>query len=234
MSSNLFTRAGSALLLTLLIGSMSGNLPVLARSNYGRYSQNRVIVSQSVIPTGTTIPVSYPKADKILLSKTDVVPLTLIVNSNIRDRDGSVIIPAGSEVVGKLEPVGRGVQFIAEEVRISGNRSFPIDATSRVVTRTETIRKGANTQDILMGTAAGAGAAALIAGVTGDRRIEVLDVLAGAAVGTLAGWGLPTAGVLGGSSAQLYSVNPDRDLNLTLQSDLTLARNNDRGSSAYR
>jgi hypothetical protein len=233
MSQHHFTRTGSALLLTALIGSMSGTFPALARPNRNLPAPNRVALSPSVIPAGTTIPVSYDKADKILLSKTDVVPLTLIVNSNLRDRNGSVIIPAGSEVSGKLTPVGQGVQFIAEEVRINGNRSFPIDATSRVVTRTETIRKGASTQDILLGTAAGAGAAALIAGVTGDNRIEVLDVLAGAAVGTLAGWGLPTAGVLGGSSTQLYAVNPDRDLNLRLQSDLSLSRNNGRDRSVY-
>jgi hypothetical protein len=233
MSQHHFTRTGSALLLTALIGSMSGTFPALARPNRNLPAPNRVAVSPSVIPAGTTIPVSYDKADKILLSKTDVVPLTLIVNSNLRDRNGNVIIPAGSEVSGKLTPVGQGVQFIAEEVRINGNRSFPIDATSQVVTRTETIRKGASTQDILLGTAAGAGAAALIAGVTGDNRIEVLDVLAGAAVGTLAGWGLPTAGVLGGSSNQLYAVNPDRDLNLRLQSDLSLSRNNGRDRSVY-
>jgi hypothetical protein len=214
------------------MGSMSGTFPVLAQ-NYN-YSRDRLTVSRSVIPTGTTIPVSYPKADKILLSKTDSVPLTLIVNSNVRDRDGSVIIPAGSEVVGKLEPIGRGVQFIADEVKINGSRSFPIDATSRVVTRTETIRKGADTKSILAGAAAGAGAAAIIAGLTGDRNIQVLDVLAGAAVGTLAGWGLPTAGWLGGGSSTLYSVNPDRDLNLRLESDFSIARNNGRGRNAYR
>jgi hypothetical protein len=231
MSSNHFTQAGSALLLTLLMGSMSGTFPVLARSDYSR---NRVVVNQWVIPAGTVIPVSYDKADKILVSNTDVIPLTVMVSSNIRDRDGAVIVPAGSEVVGSLEPVGRGVQFIAEKIRLNGDRSFPLDATSRVVTRTETIRKGANTQDILTGTVAGAGAATMIAAITGDHRIEFLDVLAGAAVGTLAGWGLPTAGVLGGSSSQLYSVNPDQDLNLTLASDLYLSRYNGRGRTAYR
>jgi hypothetical protein len=229
MSNDRFTRAGSTLLLTLLLGSTGGAVPALAGSN--AYSRS-IVVSRAAIPAGTVIPVSYPEADKILVSRTDVVPLTLTVNRDIRDRDGNVIVPAGSEVVGKLAPVGWGVRFIAEEVRPGGDRSFPLDATSKVITRTETIRKGASTQDILTGTAAGAGAATIIAGLTGDRRIGVLDVLAGAAAGTLAGWGLPTAGVLGGGSQQLYSVDPDRDLDLTVESDLYLGRGAGRARAA--
>jgi hypothetical protein len=119
--------------------------------------------------------------------------------------------------------MGQGVRFIAEEIRLDGgNRTILLNATSRLITTTETVRKGAKTQDILVGTVAGAGAATEIAALTGDSKIEVLDVLAGAAVGTLAGWGLPTAGIVGGSSVQLYSVNPDRDLNITLQSPLVI------------
>ncbi|MFN7317691.1 MAG: hypothetical protein ACK5SC_01905, partial [Microcystis sp.] len=92
----------------------------------------------------------------------------------------------------------------------------------RLITTTETLRKGAKTQYIVGGTLAGAGAATAIAALTGDRKSEVLDVLAGAAVGTLAGWGLPAAVLVGGSSVQVYSVNPDRDLNITLQSPLVI------------
>jgi hypothetical protein len=200
------------------MGSLSGNFPVMAQNN----SHRQILIAQQIaIPTGTVMPLNYEKADKILVAKGDVIPLTLTVARDIRDRNGSVVIASGSEVRGNLEAVGRGVQFIAEEIRLDGsNRSLPLNATSRLVTTTETVRKGAKTQDILAGTVAGAGAATVIAAVTGDRKIEFLDVLAGAAVGTLAGWGLPTAGVIGSSSAQLYSVNPDRDLNITLQSPL--------------
>jgi hypothetical protein len=115
------------------------------------------------------------------------------------------------------------VRFIADEIRLDGgNRTIPLNATLRLITTTETLRKGAKTRDILGGTVAGAGQATAIAALTGDRKIEFLDVSAGAAVGTLAGWGLPAAGIVGGSSVQLYSVNPDRDLNITLQSPLVI------------
>jgi len=220
MSINPVTRAGTALLITLLMGSMTGTFPVLAQTNINR---PRLIAQQISIPVGTVIPLNYEKADKILVSKSDVIPLTLTVARDIRNRNGIVVIAAGSEVKGTLEAAGRGVRFIADEIRLDGgNRTIPLNATSRLITTTETLRKGAKTQDILGGTLAGAGAATAIAALTGDRKIEVLDVLAGAAVGTLAGWGLPAAGIVGGSSVQLYSVNPDRDLNITLQSPLVI------------
>ena len=200
MSINPVTRGSTPLLITLLMGSMSGTFPVLAQSNINR---QRLIAQQISIPVGTVIPLNYEKADKILVSKSDVIPLTLTVARDIRNQNGIVVIAAGSEVKGTLEAAGRGVRFIADEIALDGgNRTIPLNATSRLITTTETVRKGAKTQDILAGTVAGAGAA----------------------VGTLAGWGLPAAGIVGGSSVQLYSVNPDRDLNITLQSPLVIRR----------
>ncbi len=97
MSINPVTRASTALLITLLMGSMSGTFPVLAQSNVNRQS---LIAQQISIPAGTVIPLNYEKADKILVSKTDVIPLTLTVARDIRNRNGSVVIAAGSEVKG--------------------------------------------------------------------------------------------------------------------------------------
>ncbi len=62
---------------------------------------------------------------------------------------GIVVIAAGSEVKGTLEAAGRGVRFIADEIRFDGgNRTIPLNATSRLITTTETVRKGAKTQFI--------------------------------------------------------------------------------------
>ena len=74
----------------------------------------------------------------------------------------------------------------------------------------------------MKGTLAGAGAATIISGVTGDRKIEALEVLAGAAVGTLAGWALPESGVIGGYTKQVVVIYPSSDLTLTLDRDLYL------------
>ncbi|MDV3002128.1 MAG: hypothetical protein N5P05_003734 [Chroococcopsis gigantea SAG 12.99] len=222
MFNNRLTKSGSAALIALILGTTAIS-PASAQYYPNR---NRPVnnLSYGVIPSGTSIPVRYEKAGRILMAKNEVLPITLTVARNITDRNGNVIIPAGSEIKGQLKPTGNGVRFIAEELVMRGGDSMSINARSSLVTRTETIKKGANTQDILTGTAAGAGAAAIIAGFTGDRNINALEVLGGAALGTLAGWALPTTGVLGGGSSQLYSINPDRDLTLTLNSNFTVGR----------
>jgi len=62
----------------------------------------------------------------------------------------------------------------------------------------------------------GAGAAAGIAGVTGDRTIRAGEVLIGAGVGAIAG------AVFGGNSVNLIAIDPNTDLTLTLNSDLVI------------
>lgn len=188
----------------------------------------------ATIPAGTRIPMQFDKGERILVTPEETVPVTLKTAATIRDTSRNVLIPAGSEVVGEIRPANGGSQFVAREIIINGQR-YPFYANSIVVTRTETIREGAGIGEILGGTVAGAGAAAIIAGVTGDNRIDALEVLAGAAVGTLAGWGLPEAGIIGGGERTVISIDPNRDFTLTLQSSFTVASNNDyRNNGNYR
>jgi hypothetical protein len=177
------------------------------------YRNNRY--GSFVIPRGQTIPVAYEK-DKILVTKEETVPITLTVAANIRDRRGTTWIPYGTEIEGKIEPVGEdeGSRFVAEKlVFADGNTQF-IDATSQTVTRTETIKKGANAGDILKGAAIGGAAATVLSDIFGD--IKLGKVLGGAGIGAVAGL------LLGGSKAELISIDPNSDLNLTLESDLAL------------
>ena len=195
-------------------------------------SQNNSPVNTSVtIPAGTRIPMQCENGERILVSPEETLPITLRTAATIRDSNRNVLVTAGSEVNGEIRPVRAGSQFIAREIIINGQR-YPFNATSRVVTRTETIREGASVGEILGGTVAGTGAAAIIAGVTGDRRIDALEVLAGAAVGTLAGWGLPEAGIIGGGEATVIAIEPRQDFVLTLQSNLSLGSN--RRNSNYQ
>jgi hypothetical protein len=173
-----------------------------------------------VVPAGTQIPVSFQKAKKILVTNQETLPLTLQVAATITDANGTVLIPRGSQIAGRIEPAGTGSRFVAQTLILSQQEQIPINATSAVVTTTETIKEGASAGEIVGGTLAGAGAATLIAGVTGDRKIDALEVLGGAAVGALAGWLLPEAGVIGGGSKTVIAIDPNRDLTLTVQSDL--------------
>lgn len=157
----------------------------------------------------------YDEAEKIVVTPTETMPITLKVAANIRSRSGTILIPAGSEVVGELQPANGGSQFVAEELVRYGIRQ-PIDATSQVITQTREINRGTNTGSILKGAAIGAAAATAISVLTGDNRAGILEILGGAGLGAVGGV------LLGRQKAEVVVINPDTDLNLTLRSSLAL------------
>ena len=168
------------------------------------------------VSAGTVIPVRFDEAERIVVTPDETAPITLVVAEDIRSAAGTVLIPAGSKIEGNLQPVRGGTQFVAEELTFrNSNRQRPIDATSEIITETETIEKGSNSSSILKGAAIGAAAAAALSEIFGD--IDVIEVLAGGGVGAVAGL------LLGGrNEAQVVVINPDTDLDLTLQSDFVL------------
>ena len=225
-NSNYFKSGTSAVLALLMsvtaVAPMLTLAPAQAQSFY-RYRNWLTTYNSQIIPAGTTIPVRFEGGSKILVTKTETLPLTLLVANDITDGQGNILIPEGSEISGQIEPTGAGSYFVAQTLTIDSFRKQSLVATSPVINRTQIVRRGANAGEILAGTFAGAGAATLIAGLTGNRRIGALEVLAGAAVGTLAGWALPETGTLGGGEEQeLIVIEPNRDLTLTLQSPLSL------------
>lgn len=173
------------------------------------------------LPSGTSIPVRFDK-EKIVLMPDETVPVTLTVATDVRNSDGNVVIPEGSQIVGDIKPTSRGSQFVAREVTLYRQRlerqskAFSIDASSNVVTRTEEVKQGANTGSILTGAAIGAGAAAALSAVIGNRSIEALEVLGGGAAGALGGW------LLNRKSANMVVIYPERDLNVRLNSEFAL------------
>jgi hypothetical protein len=147
------------------------------------------------IPAGTTIPVTYDK-DKILVTKDETVPLTVKVAANITTSDGRVLIPAGSEVIGELRPVKDqgGSQFVAQKVVINGQEKT-INASSDVITTTETVRKGVNVGNLVKNAALGTAAAVVI------NLIQTF---------------------LGQNSIDLIAIQPNTDMNLKLNAPLTV------------
>lgn len=175
--------------------------------------------AQVAIPAGTTIPVAYDKAEKIVLLPEETVPLSLKVTQSITTTGGRVLIPAGSTVEGELRPQGEGSQFVAKQLVLTNGTRLSMNAQSQTITETETIRKGINVGTVLAGAVVGSGAATAIAGVTGDRTIEALEVLAGTAAGTVAGV------LLGRQKVDVIVVDADTDMALTLNSNLVLPNN---------
>jgi hypothetical protein len=168
---------------------------------------------RSAVPTGTLIPLRYDKAEKIILKRDETLPVTLTVTQDVLTARGSVLIPTGSQIEGKFQPVEGGTQFVAENV-ILQDRKMEIDATSSPITKTETINERSN-PDILRGAAIGGAAAAVLAEIFG--RIDPLEVIGGAGLGVLA-----EVIFRGRREVEVVVVEPETDIDLRLQSDFAV------------
>lgn len=187
--------------------------PAVANSQsykVGQLSQRNSNVS---VPAGTRIPVRYTKAEKIIVTPKETTDVTLTVAENVRSA-GRIAIPTGSQIVGELRPASGGTRFVAEELILRNSRQrLPIEATSEVITETETITEKTD-PDILKGAAIGAAAGAVLTEIFGD--VDLAAVLGGAAAGVLG------EVLLGGrkeKEVEVVVVNPERDLDLTLEED---------------
>ncbi|MEH1823741.1 MAG: S-layer homology domain-containing protein [Nostoc sp.] len=152
----------------------------------GQYIANATGSSiNALLNSGTSIPVKYLDAKKIVVSSKETAPLTLTVATDIKNNQGVLTIPAGSQVVGQLQPVDGGSQFVASQLIINGQQ-FPINASSRPITTTQDVRSP-NITAILQDAAVGSAAAAGISGITGNKHITLGKVLTGTAIGTAVG-----------------------------------------------
>ncbi|MEH2376628.1 S-layer homology domain-containing protein [Nostoc sp.] len=169
------------------------------------------------IPQGTAIAVKYDKAEKILVTKDETAPLTLTVSQNVVTQQGTIVIPAGSQVIGQLKPATGGSQFVAEKLVLANGQEYQLNATSEVITKTETVKKGISTSAIIKDTVLGAGAATAISTVTGDRAIATEEILGGAGIGALVGL------LLGKNSVDLIAIDPNTDLQMTINQNLLVS-----------
>lgn len=224
-------QASTALALTLGVTSTSiAPMAIMSAASAGESPQKvaQLFPSQRTtqqtynlrIPAGASLPVTYDKAEKIVLAPNETVPITLTISRNIRSSSGSLLIPAGSQVEGEFRPAdNNGSQFVSRTLILTNGTRLPIDARSDVITRKETIRQGTNVGSVLKGAAIGAGASAIIAGITGNRRISRTGVLLGSGVGALSGL------LLGRNRNEVVVVEPRTDnLSLVLNSSLALNR----------
>lgn len=213
MFTSKFGLSGTSVLITLGL-TVSVATPVIFSPSAAVAQRFPSSLRRDNITAGTIIPIEYEKAEKIVLTPEETVPITLKVSKDVRTTYGQVWLPQGSEINGELRPVSGGSQFIASEVLLTSGQKYRLDANSQVVTRTETIRKGASAGDILKGAAIGAAAATAIAGVVGDKAIATEEVLGGAGLGAIAGV------FLGREKVEVVVIRPEEDLDLRLQSDL--------------
>ncbi|MEA5619192.1 conjugal transfer protein TrbI [Cronbergia sp. UHCC 0137] len=230
MNGSMGWKSGTAALMTIAIftGAVTPLLtfaPAQAQFNIG---QPRSVT----IPANVTLPVTYDK-EKLNPKFGETVPLTLRIADDITDSRRNILIPANSEVVGELQPVNlngsfsqrsnsnnrQGVRFVARELIFPSGQKQSINATSQTVTTTETISQGASTGQILTDAAIGAGAATVISLITGNRKIETLEPVGGAAAGAAA------SVLLRKKQVEVLVVRPEQDLDLKLTTNLVILRN---------
>ncbi len=180
------------------------------------FAQNQVTVA--TIPSGTTIPTRFEGGTKILVTPTETTPLTLTTTTDVRAPLGAILIPAGSKIKGQLQPASGGQQFVGTQIILPNSKVLAADTASKVVTKTESIRKGVKAKPVLVGTVVGAGAAAGLSAIFGGggKGITPWRVLAGAGTGAAAG------ALTGLRKVDLISIDPNSDLTVTLQSSLAI------------
>ncbi|RCJ24165.1 conjugal transfer protein TrbI [Nostoc sp. ATCC 43529] len=207
---------------TTVIAPMIPFAPANAQYNVGQYGN-------VTIPSGVNLPVNYEK-ETITIAPGESKSVTLRISSNITDRNRNVLIPAGTKVIGRLEPVdldgysqdddnkGKGVRFVAQELEFSNGRRQSINATSRTYTTTQKVKQGPSTGQVLTDAAIGGGAGLLGSLITGNNRVDDLKPVIGAAAGAGA------SVLLRKKETNAFVIRPAQDLRLTLNSNLTLYR----------
>jgi len=209
--------SGTALTLAMtIVSSLAIPLTLIkpATAAPERMAQRFPDTWRNTLPSGTEIPITYEK-EKIVVTPGETAPVKLTVARDITTSDGTVLIPEGSVIEGDLRPTDDGTQFVAKNLVLDGQRTkMSIDATSDVITRRETINKRSDPK-ILQGAAIGGAAAAVLSEIFG--RIDILEVLGGAGLGALA-----SVLIRNREEVEVIVINPEEDLNLTLQSDFAM------------
>ncbi|MEH2326560.1 MAG: conjugal transfer protein TrbI [Nostoc sp.] len=220
-------KSGTAALMAIAVtASLTAPLLTLAPAN----AQYRIGQSGNVtIPSGVALPVTYDK-DTITIAPGETKSLTLRIANDIIDRNRNVLIPAGTKVNGRLESVdldnyssrdtndnqGKGVRFVAQELEFSNGQRQSINASSRTYTTTQKVSQSPSTSQVLTDAAIGGGAGLLGSLVTGNRKIDDLKPVLGAAAGAGA------SVLLRKKQANVFVLRPAQDLKLTLNSNLNL------------
>ncbi|MDZ8136202.1 MAG: conjugal transfer protein TrbI [Nostoc sp. DedQUE04] len=226
-------KSGTAALMAMavtatVISPLLSLAPANAQYNIGQNRNGQY--GNVTIPSGVNLPVTYEK-ETITIAPGESKSLTLRIANDIIDRNRNVLIPAGTKVNGRLESVdldsysrdtrnddnqGKGVRFVAQELEFSNGQRQSINATSRTYTTTQRVSQKPNTTQVLTDAAIGGGAGLLGSLITGNRKIDDLKPVIGAAAGAGA------SVLLRKKEGNAFVLRPEQDLRLTLNSNLNL------------
>lgn len=161
-----------------------------------------------LLRSGDMVVVSYGSPERLLIAPGETRPMSMVLDTPMRDAQGNMVVPAGSILEGQFQPVSGGTQFVSRAITVNG-QSYPLYAQSNVIANQRDPRQTSGeaiVQDALIGAAAGA----ILSGIFGSRVISTERVLGGAAAGA----------VIGNVTApEVAIIDPGRPLNLTVLQD---------------
>jgi hypothetical protein len=95
-------------------------------------TSDAIIVAASpdvLIPSGTVLQLRFPNTTPQFISTEPPRQDVFVMNRAVRDQNGTVIAPVGSEVLGRFEKTANGIRFVTQAIRLS-NRNLPLTAES--------------------------------------------------------------------------------------------------------
>ncbi|NEQ96057.1 MAG: AMIN domain-containing protein [Cyanothece sp. SIO2G6] len=93
-----------------------------------------------LIPAGTRLTLRYPRDVAFSLSGTTARQEVLVTAAVVRDRAGTVLVPAGSLIIGRFETKGRdGMRFIAQALAL-GDRTITMEESTTDLPETRSIQ----------------------------------------------------------------------------------------------
>lgn len=128
--------------------------------------------SQGRLPAGTLLSLRYPGTKSLSLKADNPQQEVLMLQTDVRDESGNVLLLEGSQVIGRFETNSAGSRFVAQAISIGG-RNVPLEAESSSLTG------GRDVSDRKLVRNSGIGA--LAGGILGS--FSGLGILGGAATG---------------------------------------------------
>ena len=175
------------------------------------------------IPAGSIIPIKYEPAPKIIVAPEEPgpIPLTLTVAKDILTPQPNLSIPAGTKIVGELVTMQEieSAQFVGKQLIFTDGKTINIRASSRIISKTQIITNSPRLSRTIANSALGMAAAAAITAVTGDEAIASGQVSLNSGFGSTPEL---IARFRDRETVRLILIEPEKDLNLTLNSDLIL------------
>jgi hypothetical protein len=181
-----------------------------------------------VVARGTTLPVQLAGSSnaKLFIAPGETIQTEFVISTDIVDKQGTVLVPKGSKIQGRFQPVSIGgttqaTQFYADKITIK-DKTYSVNATSDpLVPVTEQSAKNNLTPDDLKGGLASVAAKAVLGSILGGGGggINVGNILGGVLTG---GSGASNSG--GGSTQPtgIIIVEPEK-LQIKMQSDMEIA-----------